>query len=123
MCLAFSKGALEIFCFYADCLRIISKGARFSPTMTKRKEEPEMIPPREYAERAGANYQTVMLWLRQNLIPGAQKYALPTGGHYYLVPADAPKPETRRGPKPKKDRQAGTKTAAAKKASKKGAAK
>ena len=62
-----------------------------------------MIPPKEYAERAGAKYQTVMLWLRQNLIPGAQKFALPTGSHYYLVPADAPKPETRRGPKLKKE--------------------
>lgn len=74
--------------------------------MAKRKEEkeePEMIPPKEYAERAGAKYQTVMLWLRQNLITGAQKFALPTGGHYYLVPANAPKPETRRGPKPKKE--------------------
>lgn len=63
-----------------------------------------MIPPREYAERTGTNYQTVMLWLRQTLIPGAQKFELPTGGHYYLVPADAPKPQTRRGPKPKKGR-------------------
>src|SRR5690349_13615749 len=69
--------------------------------MAKRKDEPRMIPPKEYAELAGAKYQTVMLWLRQNLIEGAQKFALPTGGHYYLVPADAPRPTTRRGPKGK----------------------
>lgn len=77
-----------------------------------------MIPPKEYAERAGAKYQTVMLWLRQNLIPGAQKFALPTGSHYYLVPADAPKPETRRGPKLKKKREGHS---TVKKTSKKGA--
>lgn len=60
-----------------------------------------MVPPKEYAEIVGAKYQTVMLWLRNELISGAQKFALPTGGHYYLVPADAPKPKTQRGPKPK----------------------
>ncbi len=60
-----------------------------------------MIAPKEYAERLGAKYQTVMLWLRQGLIPTAEKFPLPTGGHYYLVPADAPRPETRRGPKVK----------------------
>lgn len=60
-----------------------------------------MIAPKEYAEKLGAKYQTVMLWLRQGLIPNAEKHPLPTGGHYYLIPADAPKPETQRGPKPK----------------------
>jgi len=66
-----------------------------------------MIPPREYAERVGAKYQTVMLWLRQELIPGALKVDMPAGGHYYVIPADAPKPETRRGPKPKKTAKKG----------------
>jgi len=70
--------------------------------MAKRKGEVRMIPPKEYAEKVGAKYQTVMLWLRQNLIPGAQRFDLPAGGHYYTIPEDAPKPETRRGPKPKK---------------------
>ena len=72
--------------------------------MAKRKDEPKMISPKEYAEQVEAKYQTVMLWLRQNLIEGAQKFALPTGGHYYLVPADAPRPETRRGPKVKTEK-------------------
>jgi hypothetical protein len=62
-----------------------------------------MIPPKEYAEMVGAKYQTVMLWLRQDLIPGAQRFDLPAGGHYYVIPENAPKPETRRGPKPKKE--------------------
>lgn len=62
-----------------------------------------MVSPKEYAEQVQAKYQTVMLWLRRELIPGAQKFVLPTGGHYYLVPIDAPKPETRRGPKSKID--------------------
>ena len=61
-----------------------------------------MITPKEYAESVQAKYQTVMLWLRQGLIPGATREMLPTGGHYYLVPSDAPRPETQRGPKPKK---------------------
>ncbi|MBI3423010.1 MAG: hypothetical protein HY011_08725 [Acidobacteria bacterium] len=60
-----------------------------------------MIAPKEYAENSGVKYQTVMLWLRQGLIPNAEKHPLPTGGHYYLIPADAPKPVTQRGPKPK----------------------
>ncbi len=60
-----------------------------------------MIPPKEFAEKLGAKYQTVMLWLRQGLIEDAEKHPLPTGGHYYLIPADASKPETQRGPKPK----------------------
>lgn len=61
-----------------------------------------MVPPKEYAELVGAKYQTVMLWLRSDLIVGACKYDLPTGGHYYLVPENAPKPVTQRGPKPKR---------------------
>lgn len=70
-----------------------------------------MIAPKEFAEKSGAKYQTVMLWLRQGLIPNAEKHPLPTGGHYYLVPADAPKPETQRGPKPKKAEGKGETTA------------
>lgn len=61
-----------------------------------------MVTPKEYAERIEAPYQTVMSWLRRNLIPGASRRSLPSGGWYYLVPVDAPKPVLKRGPKPKK---------------------
>jgi hypothetical protein len=82
-----------------------------------------MIPPKEYAELVGAKYQTVMLWLRQELIPGAQRFDLPAGGHYYVIPENAPKPATRRGPKPKKTAQAASAAPTTRRATKKEAAK
>lgn len=70
-----------------------------------------MISPRQYAEKIQAQYETVLLWLRQGLVQGATRHELPTGGWYYLVPVDAPKPETRRGPKTKAEREAAAKKA------------
>lgn len=60
-----------------------------------------MVTPKQYAELTGAKYTTVMRWLQNDLIKGAKKHPLPSGGHYYLVPADAEAPELRPGPNPK----------------------
>jgi hypothetical protein len=63
------------------------------------KEKPKMLTPKQYAERMDAAYSTVMSWLQRDLIPGAQKQELPSGGWYYVVPEDAPRPELKPGPK------------------------
>lgn len=60
-----------------------------------------MLTPKKYAERVEAAYSTVMSWLQRGLIPGAQRQELPSGGWYYVIPEDAPKPELKPGPKPK----------------------
>lgn len=59
------------------------------------------ITPKKYAVTVDARYATVMLWLRQGLIEGATRRELAAGGWFYLVPSDTPKPETKRGLKPK----------------------
>jgi len=79
-----------------------------------------MLTAKQYAEQSGLAYSTVMSWLQRDLIPGAKKEELPIGGWFYLVPADAPKPETRRGPKKKADGQAAITAKPAKKSRKKG---
>jgi hypothetical protein len=63
------------------------------------KEKPKMLTPKQYAERVEAAYSTVMSWLQRDLIPGAQKQELPSGGWYYVVPEDAPKPDLKPGPR------------------------
>ncbi len=78
-----------------------------------------MLTPKMYAEEVGAPYPTVMSWLQADLIPGVEKQELPNGKHYYLVPTGAPKPETRRGPKPKDAPTTEAKPATKKRASKK----
>ncbi|HKQ77947.1 MAG TPA: hypothetical protein VJ810_29895 [Blastocatellia bacterium] len=64
-----------------------------------------MLTPKEYAKQIQAAYSTVMSRLQRDLIPGAEKQELPSGGWYYTVPADAPKPQLKPGPKPKTDDQ------------------
>jgi hypothetical protein len=76
--------------------------------MRKQKGVAKMVSPKEYAELKGAKYQTVMLWLRQGLIPGAEKIKTPAG-HYYAIPDDAPKPQPKRGARPKKATKKGGK--------------
>lgn len=75
-----------------------------------------MITPRKYAENHQAAYSTVMSWLQRDLIPGAEKHELPTGGWVYTIPENAPKPDLKPGPVPKTE----TKPSAKKRASKKG---
>jgi tetratricopeptide (TPR) repeat protein len=69
--------------------------------MVKEEEKKEMLTPREWAKAHDTSYHTVISWLRRNWIPGVQKTQLPSGGWYYLIPKDAPKPNLKRGPKPK----------------------
>ena len=45
------------------------------------------------------HYTTVMNWLRRDLVPGAIKEELPFGGYFYKIPAGAPIPELKPGPK------------------------
>lgn len=79
-----------------------------------------MLTAKKYAEAVGKPYSTVMSWLQNDLIPGAMKEDLPIGGWYYLIPADAPQPETRRGPKKKTDAEADDQPKPAKRSRKKG---
>jgi len=67
------------------------------------KGKAKMITPKQYAEQIETPYSTVMRWLQRDLIPGAEKQELPFGGWYYAIPADAPRPDLKPGPKPKVD--------------------
>ena len=60
------------------------------------------VTPREYAQKHGVAYTTVMKWLQRGLIAGAVKEALPAPfeGYIYRVPEDAPRPTAKPGPKP-----------------------
>jgi hypothetical protein len=55
-------------------------------------KKPKMLAPKQYAERQGVAYTTVMNWLRQGKILGAVKHMTPTG-HYWEIPVKATKPE------------------------------
>jgi hypothetical protein len=70
-----------------------------------KKEKRTYVTPKEYAGLIKTPYTTVMTWLQRELIPGARRHPLPSGGWYYLVPDDAPKPTLKRGPKPKTVRE------------------
>jgi hypothetical protein len=51
-------------------------------------KEKKMLSPSQYAEKIGKPYQTVMAWLRKDLIEGAQKTEV--GRMFvYLIPEDA----------------------------------
>ena len=62
-------------------------------------EDSKMITAKEYAEMHNVHYTTVMNWLRRDLVPGAIKEELPFGGYFYKIPAGAPIPELKPGPK------------------------
>jgi hypothetical protein len=64
------------------------------------KRKQKMITPRQYAERQGVAYTTVMNWLQQGKIPGAIKHETPTG-HYWMLPEITPKPKLQPGRPPK----------------------
>ena len=59
------------------------------------------LTPRQYSEKHGVAYTTVLNWLKQGLIPGAQMEQFPFGGYYWMIPESAPKPNLKTGPKPK----------------------
>jgi hypothetical protein len=66
----------------------------------------DMLTPRQYAVMHGVAYTTVMNWLNQGLISGANKEELPFGGFYWKIPKSAPKPVLKSGPKPKASKKA-----------------
>ena len=59
--------------------------------------------PRQFAEKHGVAYTTVMKWLQNDLISGAYKEELrpPFQGYIYQIPENARRPESKPGPKPK----------------------
>jgi hypothetical protein len=44
----------------------------------------KMITPREFAEQVGRPYQTVLYWLRNNMVPGAEARQESSGIAYYI---------------------------------------
>lgn len=61
-----------------------------------------MLTARQFAKRAGVAYPTVMKWLKENLIPGAEIKTSPQFGKYWDIPATALKSVAKRKPGPKK---------------------
>jgi hypothetical protein len=58
-----------------------------------KKEEVEMLTPRQFAARHGVAYTTVMKWLHAELLKGAVQETSPFGeGYYYKIPANCPRP-------------------------------
>jgi len=73
--------------------------------MKGKKDVPKTISPREFAALHQVGYTTVLFWLKNEMLDGAEKEPLPFGKDkfVYRIPADAPKPELKPGPKPKAD--------------------
>lgn len=70
------------------------------------KAKKKMLTPSQYAEKVGKPYQTIMAWLRKDLIEGAEKTEI--GKMFvYLIPEDAGyvEPPMGRPPKPVADGQ------------------
>jgi len=61
-----------------------------------------MISPRQYAQKIGRPYTTVMTWLQRGLLPDAVQLETPSG-LYWAIPENAPPPELKRGPKSKEE--------------------
>lgn len=61
-----------------------------------------MLTARQFAKRAGVAYPTVIKWLKENLIPGAEMKRSPQFGNYWDIPADSLKSVAKRKPGPKK---------------------
>jgi hypothetical protein len=63
-----------------------------------KKEEVEMLTPRQFAAKHGVAYTTVMKWLYAELLKGAVKQSSPFGeGYYYKIPANCPRPTRKPG--------------------------
>ncbi len=76
--------------------------------MRRMGKQPKMLTPRQYAEKVGVAYTTVMNWLQQGRIPEAVKHTTPTG-HYWEVPDVARVPDLRPGRPAKKAAKKGGK--------------
>ena len=64
-----------------------------------------MLSPSQYAEKVGKPYQTIMAWIRQGRIPGAEKtevgkmviYLIPENAKYEAPPMGRPKKAAKKG--------------------------
>lgn len=70
-----------------------------------------MLTARQFAKRAGVAYPTVMKWLKENLIPGAELVTDGRFGPYWDIPATSLSKVAKRkpGPKPKAAKKGGAK--------------
>jgi hypothetical protein len=84
----------------------------------KGEKKPKMLSPRQFASKHAVAYTTVLFWLKNEAVQGAEKVPLPFGeGRYaYQIPEDAPKPDLKPGPVPKKAETKPAKKRAARKA-------
>jgi len=73
--------------------------------MVSKREKRKMVAPKDFAELHDVAYTTVLFWLKNELIEGVEKERLPFGKNkfVYQIPADAPKPELKPGPKKKEE--------------------
>ena len=62
--------------------------------------EPEMMTTREFAEAIGRHYLTVLRWLREGLVPGAEAVR-ETSGTVYRVPRSAVARFRKESPRPR----------------------
>jgi tetratricopeptide (TPR) repeat protein len=72
--------------------------------MATEQETIYWLSPKQYADLHGVPYETVRSWLRRQLLKGAQRQDLQSGEHRYLIPHDTPRPQLKRGPKPRFDK-------------------
>lgn len=67
----------------------------------KPEKEQEMLSARQFAKRANVAYPTVMKWLREGIVPGAQFVEDGRFGPYWDIPADSVGKVIKRKPGPK----------------------
>ena len=65
-----------------------------------KKQTPQMLTAKQFAERMEVNYRTALNWLEADLVPGAERKESLIGSHWE-IPLDALKMERPKpGPKP-----------------------
>ena len=74
----------------------------------RKKETTMTLTPRQYAEKWEVPYTTTLWWVKTGAIE-SEKMESPFGGFYFLLPADFPPPELKRGRKPGKKKKKGGK--------------
>ena len=86
------------------------------------KGKSEMLTARQFADRRQVPYTTVIFWLKNEALKGAEKLEIPFGrqGFVWRVPADAELPILKPGPKAKTGKGNKPAKKSRKKASKKG---
>ena len=73
-----------------------------------KKGQIEMLTARQFSERAGVSYPTVMKWLKAGLVPGAKLNENTPLGTYWEIPATSvgTVEKEKPGPKPKAKKDA-----------------